>query len=250
MKRVFNSVSINYRVHKNNGFTKVVLLLHGWGGSVKSFEGLEKHLIKNDYSVINLDFPGFNKSDNPKPTFDLTDYVLVVKELVDYLNVKELFIVAHSFGGRVAIKLASQTNLVKKLILIDSAGIKPRFNLIKFLKVKRYKLLKFLNNKKLIKKDLSHFGSLDYKQMPENLKSVFNRIVNQDLTYCLKSIKASTLLIWGEKDKDTPLYMAKTIKKHIKDCEIIVLKNAGHYSYLDNFNEFLFITFSFFSSNM
>ena len=89
--------------------------------------------------------------------------------------------------------------------------------------------------------DLSKYGSQDYKAMPQQLKGVFNNVVNLDLTYCLEKIMCPTLLIWGDKDKSTPLYMAKKMKKKINDCELIVFKNCGHFSYLEKFNDFCLI---------
>ena len=63
MKRKFNGVDINFRVQKNESENNFVLLLHGWGGSLNSFRGLEDYLIKNGYSVVNIDFPAFGNSD-------------------------------------------------------------------------------------------------------------------------------------------------------------------------------------------
>lgn len=246
MKKKFNDIEINFRVQKNANADRFVLLLHGWGGGLNSFRGLEEYLINNNYSVINMDFPGFGNSENPKQNFVLDDYVLIVKQMLEFLNVDSIMIVAHSFGGRVAIKLASQSTMVKKLVLVDSAGVKPRFNLTNYFKVKRYKILKFLVSKKIIKKDLSKMGSQDYVAMPSELKSVFVKIINEDLTDCLQKIKCPTILIWGSKDKSTPLYMAKIMKKRIEDCGLIVFKNAGHFSYLEHHNEFLIIVKDFF----
>jgi pimeloyl-ACP methyl ester carboxylesterase len=54
----------------------------------------------------------------------------------------------------------------------------------------------------------------------------------------LKLIKAPTLLIWGENDEDTPLYMGKIMENEIPDSGLVVLKGAGHYSYVDNYSQF------------
>ncbi len=245
MKKVLNNVDINFRVQKNPSGDNFVLLLHGWGGSLNSFRGLENYLLSQNYSVINLDFPGFGNSDNPLETYCLDDYVKIVTEMLDFLNIKQLAVVGHSFGGRVAIKLASTTNFVSKLVLVDSAGIKPRFSLKSHIKQNHYKFLKFLKSKNLIKKDLSNFGSEDYKALPDSIKPVFVRVVNEDLTQNLSNITAPTILIWGSNDKSTPLYMAKKMEKKIKDSALIVFKNAGHFSYLEHHDEFCLIVNSF-----
>lgn len=247
MKKVFNNVDINFRVQKNASNDNFVLLLHGWGGNLNSFRGVETYLLSQNYSVINMDFPGFGNSQIPPSNYCLDDYVQIVIEMLEFLNLKKINIIAHSFGGRVAIKLASNTTLVDKMILVDSAGIKPKFSFKTKLRQSHYKLLKILVKKKIIHKDLSKFGSQDYKALPNDLKPVFVRIINEDLSPLLAQIKCSTLLIWGQNDKSTPLYMAKKIKKNIKDCELIVFKNAGHFSYLENHDQFCLIVDSFLS---
>ena len=261
MKKILNGLNITYRYHKGQN-QKTVLLLHGWGGNLNSFRFLEERLKTDGFSVITIDFPGFGGSDAPKKDFTLDDYVKIVKELLEQENVKDYSIVAHSFGGRVAIKLASINTLnqkhieqensgneivnfsLQKLVLVDSAGIKPRFDLKTKFKIWRYKFLKKLKKIGLTKKDLSDFGSDDYKAMPEELKVVFNRIVNEDLTENLKLIDCPTLLVWGKDDKDTPYYMAKKMKKSIKDSAIITFE-GGHFAYLKHAEKFYNITKEF-----
>ena len=245
MKKVLNNVDINFRVQKNPSGDNFVLLLHGWGGSLNSFRGLENYLLSQNYSVINLDFPGFGNSDNPLETYCLDDYVKIVTEMLDFLNIKQLAVVGHSFGGRVALLLASSTNYINKLVLVDSAGIKPKFSLSRFIKQKRYKFIKFLAKKGIVKRDLSKYGSEDYRALPDQMKPVFVRVVNQDLTECLGKIKCPTLIIWGEKDTSTPLYMAKKMNKKIADSGLVVFKNAGQFSYLDYHDDFLIIVDNF-----
>ena len=180
MKKTLHDIGITYRYHKGNN-QKVVLLLHGWGGSLNSFRSLESFLIDNGYSTITLDFPGFGGSDLPKEDWQLADYVQIVVELLKAENIDKTSIVCHSFGGRIAILLASEyPELVEKLVFVDVAGIKPKFSLSKTLKIWKYKCLKTLKKIGLIKRDLSKYGSADYKAMPDELKPVFNRIILQD----------------------------------------------------------------------
>lgn len=247
MKKVFNGLNITYRYTRQEGASEVVLLLHGWGGSLNSFRTLEKQLTQSGFSVITLDFPAFGGSDCPPEDFTMNDYYRVVSELLACENINSVNVVGHSFGGRVAMLLsANEPQKIKKLILVDSAGIKPKFSLKKSLKIWKYKVLKKLKNKGIIKKDLSNFGSADYKAMPEKLRPVFNRIVTTDLSEISKKIIAPTLLIWGTQDKDTPIYMAKKLNKNIKDSAIIKFENCGHFCYLERPQEFFKIVENFF----
>jgi pimeloyl-ACP methyl ester carboxylesterase len=61
----------------------------------------------------------------------------------------------------------------------------------------------------------------------------------------MPNIKASTLLIWGEHDTATPLCDAKIMENLIKDSGLVVLKNAGHFSFLEKTYEVNLIINSF-----
>ena len=56
---------------------------------------------------------------------------------------------------------------------------------------------------------------------------------------------ASCLLIYGENDKDTPVYFGEIMEKEIKDAGLVVLKDAGHFSYLDQYPRYMSIVKSF-----
>jgi pimeloyl-ACP methyl ester carboxylesterase len=56
-------------------------------------------------------------------------------------------------------------------------------------------------------------------------------VVNEDLSKLLKEIQTSTLLIWGDKDDATPLWMGKTMAKNMKDAALIIFEEDDHYAY-------------------
>ena len=245
MKKNLNGLNITYRFHKGEGVP--ILLLHGWGGNLNSFRFLENFLVSKNCSVITVDFPGFGGSDMPLETFELDDYYKIVSQLLMAENIEKVNIIAHSFGGRVALLFVyNEPQKLNKLMLVDSAGLKPKFSLSKKIKIIRYKFLKKLKEKGLIKRDLVSYGSEDYKAMPQNLKQVFVRIVNQHLDYILPSVSCPTLIVWGKDDDATPYYMAKKFKKNIKDSGLVTL-DGGHFAYLQNANKFTMIVDNFFN---
>jgi len=231
----FKDKKIHYKTIGKKG--EWIVFLHGWGGSVDSFLAVAK-CFKNNRCLL-LDFPPFGKSEQIDDVWELEDYVCLLKELLDFLKIDNIKLIAHSFGGRVAILFASIYNNVSKMILTDSAGIRPKKKLIVWFKIKKYKLLKKLGFKQKNK------GSKDYQALSDNMKKTFVKIVNRHLEKeCLK-ISCPTLIIFGEKDKTTPIYMAKKLNSLIKDSEVIIFKNAGHFAYLDKFNDFVIISNKF-----
>ncbi len=232
MEVVIDNLKIHY---EDNGKGKNILILHGWGSSGEVFKLMSDYLKTNN-RVIVVDLPGFGKSEEPNKALVLDDYVDIVKKIIKELKIVEPIIIGHSFGGRITIKLAAdKKNKLKKIILIDSAGIRRKKK--PSIKVK---ILKFLNRTvgkllpSLSRKMKDRIGSSDYRNASLVMKDTLVNVVREDLTPLLEQIEASTLLIWGENDMDTPFEDALLMERLIKDSGIVKVSNAGHYSFLDD----------------
>ena len=238
MNIIINDFNIYYE--KIGTGKENIIILPGWGNTRPTFEYMIGSL-KNNYTIYIIDYPGFGNSSFPNRDLTIYDYADLMKNFINILNIKNPIIITHSFGTRIALILNSKLKIkFKKLIIIDGAGIKKKRNI--FFKVKQisYKLLKKIGNilpnkiKNLyIKKLINIFGSEDYKSLNDNMKKTFSNIVNEDLSYLLKDVKSETLLIWGEKDYDTPLCDAIKMNSIIADSGLIIIKNGTHFSYLD-----------------
>lgn len=265
-RRTFNKVGNNLCVHANNanfvcqnhvmeknveiggvnlhysvsGEGTPVILMHGWGCDHTTLLSVERVAAETN-KVYNIDFPGFGKSTEPADVWGVADYVRLLGEFIRLEKIENPILLGHSFGGRVGILYASQ-NPVKKLILVDAAGIKPRRTLKYYAKVYAFKGGKHLINLLWRGEAAQHqlnrwrgvFGSSDYNGAPPMMRRIMSRVVNEDLKHCLPQIKASTLLIWGENDTATPLNDAKTMERLIPDAGLVSFAGCGHYSFLDN----------------
>ena len=230
-----------------------VLLLHGWGGSTESWLPLERDLQKTK-RVFNIDFPGFGKSPEPEENWCVTEYALLTKQLIETYAPEGTDIIAHSFGGRVALMLNTLCpEKIKRQVLTGCAGLIPKdsgassASSLKKLYDNGF-TRKFLGDKGVEKlRDFvrSHVGSEDYKNATPLMREVFKNVISQDLDYCLDSVTAPTLLIWGEKDTATPLWMGKEMEKRMKDAALIVFENSGHFAYLEQYNRFYTIVNQF-----
>lgn len=224
--------------HVQFGSGKDVIFLHGWGGSISSFLGCAKRISKK-YRVTLVDFYGFGETKAlPFPLY-LDDYVNSIVDIIRYYKMDSAIIVGHSFGGRVAIRLASKYGyLLDKVVLVDSAGIKPRRTLKYYAKIFLHKLC--------IRLHINHVGgSEDYKKLSNVMKQTFKNIVNEDQTYELSKITLPIMLVWGDKDRDTPIYMAKRILHRIPQSFLVILKNSGHFAYVERHSIFTRILIEF-----
>ena len=224
----------------NNG-GKPLLLLHGWGCDASTMRRVFFYFADKGRDVIAIDFPGFGRSKPPSAAFSIYDYAAITTRFLEKIGVYKPDVIAHSFGGRVAIILAAH-GLADRVLITDGAGVKPRRGLGYYLKVGAYKAGKKLGLKQ------KNAGSTDYRALSDDMKRVFVRVVNQHLDGLLPQIDRPVLLVWGEKDRDTPLYMAERIKKQVRDCAMVVMKNCGHFAFIENFGEFIMIADAFFGA--
>lgn len=214
-----------FYTYKNKKSLEPTLLLHGWGVDSKIFDSVCKSFPEKSFLCI--DFPPFGRSQKKIESFNIYTYVALIMSLCEHLGISKCDIIAHSFGGRIASILASvKCSLVRSCIFVDSAGIKPKRNLSYYYKVYKYKLLKKLGKSTL------NLGSKDYLELDENMKKTFISIVNEDLTPYYRNVKCPSLIVWGEKDKETPMYMAKKINKIVANSRLEVIKNSGHFCFL------------------
>ena len=218
---------------------KPILLLHGWGCDKSVFDCIINNL-KGEMCVYSLDFPGFGSSGMPPNTFGVKEYTVLTVKFIKDLKIDKPDIICHSFGGRVAIVLcAKYPELVSKVVFTDAAGLIKERTLKYYFKVYSYKLLKKLGVKQ------KNAGSDDYRALSEDMKRVFIRVVNEDLEQYLPQITAPSLLIYGEKDEETPVSFGEKMEKLIPDSGLVVMQNAGHYSFLDDFYTYIKIVRTF-----
>lgn len=223
-------------IDKNN----VLVFLHGWGSESLHFR---KTLEKLD-SFIAIDLPGFGGSEIPKTPWSLDDYAIFVGDFLEKLAIKNPVIAGHSFGGSIGIKYCALGDKAKKLILIGSAGIRKK-NIKKYIYFVIAKTFKFIFYLPGVRKLRNFIRRWFYKAIDSEdyidagaLRDIYLNVASEDLTQDLKKIILPTVLIWGENDKDTPVNNGKMMHQLIKNSQLYMIPQAGHYVFLDNEKDF------------
>jgi pimeloyl-ACP methyl ester carboxylesterase len=236
--------------YKLAGSGAPILLLHGWGGSIESM-GLLFDDLARDHAVVAFDFPGHGESSLPPKAWGVAEYAESVRGVMDALQVHRPHIIAHSHGGRVTIKLATvHPDRVGKLVLVDSAGVRPPRSWRYYVRVLLAKggkyLARYCGRIGVMARERIYraIASTDYANAGP-LRDTFVKLVNDDLTPLLSQVASPTLLIWGADDTETPLSSAKVMERLIPQARLVVLQNAGHFSYLDQYGKFRLIVRQF-----
>ncbi len=212
-----------------------VILLHGWGHNVEIIRGLGERLAEVG-EVHMIDLPGHGKSEEPETIWGMKDFA---ERIADYLrehDISQADFVGHSFGGKTSIQLSSlYPQLMRRLVLINSSGIKPRrsfkkqvyFKALATLRWCVKKIDRFVNLKLFEQWFIPKFASPDYLNAG-TIRKTFVRTLHEEMHQELRSIAVPTLLLWGELDTETPLELGKRMAALVPNSKMIVLDGKGH----------------------
>lgn len=240
MYTTVKGLKVNY-INKGSG--DKLILLHGWGADAKLYSGIIEFLSKK-YEVFAPDLPGFGDTEEPPTPYDVSDFADFVIEFANTLKIKKSILLGHSHGGRIIIEIAAREKPpieIEKIILVGSAGIKPKKTLKQKTKIAVYKISKrtysFGLMKRLFPKALENLrkrtGSADYNAASPVMRQSLVKVVNSDYSKVLYKIKTPTLLIWGDKDTATPISDGERMESLIPGSGLAVIKGGTHYCFLE-----------------
>ena len=245
---------------------KVILFIHGIGTNLESFH-YQIDKLRKKYRVVAVDMPGYGKSSfNFNINYNVNMHAFAVKKLIDFLKLKNVTIVGHSYGTSVSIFLASDKHLdIKKVFLISPPNLQlfnrrdaaffrehssPIFSRI-------YNLDDFINkwHEKLIykrthqtdaylRKLLGLLYSGEYKKVYHTRDAVMRNIMATKLNYRIldlyKKLKKPIFLICGNNDMLVPIFIPSKmmrptpsdffvkIKKLNPHCRLKIISSCGH----------------------
>lgn len=241
------------------GEGKPIVLLHAFPLSKKMWLPQIEILVEADCRIIMPDFRGFGENDNFADINTMEDLASDVAELLDNLDIERAIIGGLSMGGYVLFNIYQKfPQKFAGIILADTnCGAdtdekrKARFDLIEKIEADGSQAL----IETMLPNLISDFTRQENPDLVEKLKAEFSEVNPQaaiaalrgmaqreDSCGLLKSISVPTLLIFGEDDKVTNLEIAEKMSGEIKNCKLVKIPEAGHYSNLeqpDRFNEAL-----------
>lgn len=211
-----------------------IVILHGWQGDRQRWQPLIK-LLKRHCQVIAPTLPGFESE--LKKAWNTQDYANWFKDYLNKRQLKNIILIGHSFGGQIATQfIASNPQLVSKLILINSAGIRSKITLKKVtfgIMAKVGKIIFIIPPlifirvfaRKLLYK-AAREG--DYFKASPMMRRTLKKIVTDDQRNNFAKINIPTLIIWGKRDKITPLKDGRIINQLIPNSNLKILFFAKH----------------------
>ncbi|MCD8372270.1 MAG: alpha/beta hydrolase [Clostridia bacterium] len=216
-----------------SGSGRDILFLHGYLSCKESFyyniKGLEK-----TYRVTAFDFPGFGASSPIDSEWSVADYASFTKKFIKTEGLERPCVVAHSFGARVAIKLASNEDIFSAMLITGGAGMVKKRSFKYKRSVAAYRAVKKLAPKFAE----NHFGSGEYRQLSPVMKGSYKKIVNEDLLKDAERINCRTLLLYGKDDEVTPFYEEGEAFNRAIRGSLLKIMAGGHFCFAENPQEF------------
>jgi pimeloyl-ACP methyl ester carboxylesterase len=232
---IVNGLLVHY---ERRGKGKSILMLHGWGDNLHTFDGLVQEL--GGYDIIRLDLAGFGASQPPDGDWGLDDYARYVAAFMAKINLKPYAILGHSNGGAIVMKgLASGQLKADKLILLSSAGVRAGQSGRKFawkLVARTGKTATRLLPTELrqsLRSRLYRSAGSDLLVAP-HLEGSFKKIVNEDVQTEASMLSLPTLIIAGKEDTATPPKFAEAFHKEIAGSKLVLLDDAGHFAHQEH----------------
>lgn len=234
-----------------------VLFLNGWNTRTSRYSRIFALLASLGWRVVGFDMPGVGRTDEPPQALTIADYAAFTLELCERLGLRDVVLFGHSHGGRLALWLLEQEDCplrCEKAVLMDAAGVRFPLSGRKKAAQALYKGLKFLGTNPVTRplfadlyaEQRDRRASADYKAATPVMRQTMQNVLPLDLRPRMGAIRASTLLIWGDRDADTTLEAGREMEKRIPGAGLAVIRNAGHFCFEDNWPQFEAVIRAFF----
>jgi len=243
---------VNYHYLEFPGAGTTVVLLHGYGSSTYTWEGIIPYLRQGGYHVYALDMKGFGWSDKPRGA-DYAPLTLFqeVNSVMEALKLEKVVFVGNSLGGGIAVLMAlDHPDKIERVVLIDAAGYPMKMPLI--IRLSRVPLaadfMKVFFERWVIRWNLSEVMYDGKKKMtPAQVEAYFDRLRTEGALDSMISLarainfedfkpylsrnneaKMPVLIIWGKEDKWVPMAIGQRFHQDIPASGMVSIPNCGH----------------------
>ena len=257
-----DGMQVHYRI-EGEGFP--IVLIHGTASSLHTWDAWTKELKKTN-TIIRMDLPAFGLTGpNKTADYSIKSYTTFLDQFLNEIAIDSFHLAGNSLGGNIAWNYASEyPNKVDKLILVDASGLptnKPQPAVFKMAKTPVVSnLFLYVTPKFFINKNMQEVYADDTKitddlvsryhkmALREGNRQAFIDRARMDFKLGskanidkLKSIRNSTLLIWGAQDNWIPLDNGKRMDSVMQNSKLVVLEYSGHVPMEENPEESLAI---------
>jgi 3-oxoadipate enol-lactonase len=241
--------------YETSGQGAPLLLLHGLGSSARDWE-YQVPVFAQRYRVVIPELRGHGRSEKPPGPYSMPLLASDIADLIESLGIAPVHVVGLSLGGCVAFQLAvDHRELVRSLVVVNSAPALPGESLRDRSQLAWALLLRRLIVRLFGMRTLGRF--LGRKLFPRPGQAALKRAFverwaeNQPDAYLaslatvsgwsvedrLDSITCPVCVIAGEHDF-IPLKVKQRCTDRLPNGELILIPTSGHFTPVDNPDEF------------
>jgi pimeloyl-ACP methyl ester carboxylesterase len=226
-----------------------LLLLHGGGGNPG---WLPYHqTLAHQFTVYAPSHPGYDHSSRPDWISTMNDMAHFYRQFIEELSLGPVHLMGFSIGGWLAAEIAAMCpHIVKRLVLVDAAGIKPQVGTIAELFMvspERVQQLRFYDPTQV-----PEYQQLAARQLTPEEEEVQWRnremasrlcwkpyLHNPNLPAYLRGLKTPTLIVWGKHDAIIPINCGELYHQALTNSTLHVIDRCGHSPAVEKPQEFL-----------
>jgi len=242
--------SIAYRVAGNG---EPLVLLHGFLCDSRCWR-TQLAGLADQFRLVAWDAPGAGFSSDPPESFTVNEWAETLAEFLDAIAIERAHFLGLSWGGMLAQEFYRlYPERVDRLVLADTyagwRGSLPR-EAVEMRRARCYRDAFRPKNEVVGEWVPSEFFSNATPDLaremaevmqdfhPLGFKLMARSLADTDTSSGLSTIKSATLLLWGERDRRSPLSVAKQFHAAIQHSTLDVIQGAGHVSNMERPDEF------------
>ncbi len=235
--------------YSDSGNGVAIVLLHGYLETSEVWNGFAKKL-ESQFRVISIDLPGCGLSDVYGEVHSMEFMAEMVKDLVDFIGLKKIFLTGHSLGGYVALAfLEFFPDYLSGYCLFHSqpfpdspAALDKRKREIEIVKTGKKNLMYPDNvirmfapsNLEKFSNALRRSKDIASTISAEGIISVLNgMMIRPSRLSFMEEGKVPCLWILGSIDNYIPCDLIQTQVKLPSDAKVVVLKESGHMGFVE-----------------
>jgi len=245
-----DGMEIHYRDEGEATDSIPIVLLHGIGASLHTFNDWTKQLIV-DRRVVRVDLPAYGLTGPfPHRNYSMENYVIFLKHFLKARGITRCVLGGNSLGGGIAWNFcAKYPEMVESLILIGATGypfksksVPIAFKLAQAPYINNF--FTFITPRLLVKASVENVYTDNNNVSMEvvdryfelslrkgNRQAFIDKFRNRLDTssyHKVSLIKQKTLVLWGEYDQLVPINLAHRFHKDLPNDTLVILKGLGH----------------------
>jgi pimeloyl-ACP methyl ester carboxylesterase len=235
-----------------------IVLIHGLGSKAQQdWVALAPYLVHAGYHVYAMDLLGYGRSAKPPElTYSIREEANFVESFLDANHLTSVALGGESMGGWIAATVAlDRPDLVKRLILFDSAGMKFHlsFDQAIFTPQTDQQVDQLMAVVSPDLPRLPQFVKADYIRKTQRYGWVMQRALASmssgadELDEKFSALKMPLLIVWGKQDAMTPLLLGESMHRVAPQSVLAIYDGCGHIAVVTCINQIVPAVLSFLS---